>query len=855
MKRKSRILCLILCFSFIISAFGIYSFASDASPRALDFKSADASASIIPARGGVVPGDLNGDGEINLKDSLLLRKLCAGILCDGDARAADVNADGSVSAADAAALRSHLSGDESFAICTDSVTVSYSEENLAAEIIVKFDEARFEIALDGTVASQKYPFLVLSYILPETKNTACVLSFGGESCAIELRADGVRHSTVIDIRGFSSSFDSVQVSVSLEKGEVLYLDSVFFTATQGEARSVAASRENGEPETRLYSMIFDSAEESSRVKAANNATVGYNTTQNAAALTVTGGDPQTNLNFEDASLSADEYKYIVITYMVPTSASSSASKTELFLCAGDTTGATAGRSTTFEPIKDGKYHALIIPLGSLDFWNGIIHMIRLDFFSDCRAGDTMYLDSFALTATKSEATAFAKEREALRGVSTGAGTKHEGYVKADGKDTPVTYYDAASLSDDGRATFSGQMTVVFQGGITDFNRFRIEYSTNSIIRAIAYYSVDGTEKTDEFFLENTAGADNTFTSLILGYFDGAYASKLTMIEFYTINTSSSSINLKALSGESYALYAQGTHYLENDSYKLGVDLLMGGGINYIEYYNDGNPNYNNLLNNYDVGRLIQQSYYGLDKPPYQMGYWTDRAWGYNPVQGGDKLNNISRVVDFEFISDSEIYVKARPMDWGQVNQATPSYMENVYTLTEDYIKVDNRFVDFSGYDHSKGSATWCWQELPAFYTISALNNFTYYNGSSPWTGDNSGLITRSDLVFWGQVNNQAFELRSTSEFWSAWTDNSGFGIGLYVPGVYTYHAGKFMYNGSADPTNEATNYVAPRKYLYLVSGKPLEYSYLVTAGSLGEIRETFRQNRSLINNSVLERYN
>ena len=81
------------------------------------------------------------------------------------------------------------------------------------------------------------------------------------------------------------------------------------------------------------------------------------------------------------------------------------------------------------------------------------------------------------------------------------------------------------------------------------------------------------------------------------------------------------------------------------------------------------------------------------------------------------------------------------------------------------------------------------------------------------------------------------------------------GVGLYVPGVYTYHAGKFGYDGSCDPAAGSCNYVAPRRYLTLVCGKPLEYSYLVTAGNISEIRDTFKENRGLINNSGLENYN
>ena len=64
-----------------------------------------------------------------------------------------------------------------------------------------------------------------------------------------------------------------------------------------------------------------------------------------------------------------------------------------------------------------------------------------------------------------------------------------------------------------------------------------------------------------------------------------------------------------------------------------------------------------------------------------------------------------------------------------------------------------------------------------------------------------------------------------------------------------------MYDGSADPAAASTNYVAPRKYLTLISGKPVEYSYIFSAGTLDEIRENFRANKDLIDNTALENYN
>ncbi len=840
MKRFLKAISLMLC---VITVLASVSFASSgAGAPAYDYKSTEECASITVLEGAVVPGDLNGDGETNLRDSLLLKKHMAGLSADMTLAAADINCDGVVNSKDNFALKSYLVGKIGCEIDTASADVSYSAAQTAAKITARYPQPKVLLSTEAG----NYPFAVFSYILPETENTRAILYFGDHVSDIDLVADGVCHSITLQLKA-SEAYEGVELSLLLDSNEALYVDSLIFASTKSEASKIASQREKGAVSAVRHEIIFDSTESLDCLTAINNTNAVYDSTQNALSLTVTGGDPQAPVDYSTLGVSADECKYIIFTYMVPSSVSSSAQKTEMFLCAGDITGPTADYSITFEPTKDGAYHSVIIPLTDVAYWQGDIYMIRVDYFSNCQKNDVMYVDSLCLASTKAEATAIAKERMAERGASA-SGTVYDSKIKINGKDSAVKVYDATAVLPDGTIGVSGQATAVISSKEELFNRFTFEYATNAIVRGIAYYMVDGVERADEFFLENTGGAVKEFSSLILGYFEGEYASRITMIEFYTIKTSSAAVRISSVTGEQFAEYEQGTYFLENEEYKLGVDLLMGGGVNYLEYFKDGNDAYGNLLNNYDVGRLIQQSYYGIDKEPYPMGYWTDRAWGYNPVQGGDKLNNISRIIDFEFISDTQFYVKARPMDWGQVNMATPSYMENIYTLTEDYVHVYNRFVDFSIYTHTVG-----WQELPAFYTISALNNFTYYNGDSPWTNDT--LINRDDLIFWGQTSNQAFELKPTSEFWSAWVDNSGFGVGLYVPGVYTYHAGKFMYDGSADPAAASTNYVAPRRYITLISGKPLEYSYIFSAGTLSEIRENFRVNRNLIDNTALENYN
>ncbi|MFP6905812.1 MAG: hypothetical protein VCG02_11385, partial [Verrucomicrobiota bacterium] len=59
-------------------------------------------------------------------------------------------------------------------------------------------------------------------------------------------------------------------------------------------------------------------------------------------------------------------------------------------------------------------------------------------------------------------------------------------------------------------------------------------------------------------------------------------------------------------------------YLDNGVYRLGVIRHFGAGIGYLS--RSGSTR--NLLNHYDNGRLIQQSYYG-DRDGSR---WVDKPW-------------------------------------------------------------------------------------------------------------------------------------------------------------------------------------------------------------------------------------
>ena len=80
-------------------------------------------------------------------------------------------------------------------------------------------------------------------------------------------------------------------------------------------------------------------------------------------------------------LSAEEYKTLLLTYMIPETTAREYYTGELFLCAGERTLTEAGISKWIPELPaDGAWHTISIDLAA-DFWHGDIHSIRLDFFN------------------------------------------------------------------------------------------------------------------------------------------------------------------------------------------------------------------------------------------------------------------------------------------------------------------------------------------------------------------------------------------------------------------------------------------------------------------------------------------
>lgn len=389
-----------------------------------------------------------------------------------------------------------------------------------------------------------------------------------------------------------------------------------------------------------------------------------------------------------------------------------------------------------------------------------------------------------------------------------------------------------------------------------FNYYGIEYSSDCYIKATVHYSAGVKAKTEDFFLEPSK-KKITFYSFVDDALAGKKGNKINSITLEPLTKAEENIKIYGFSVFNREIPEQEI-FIQNDTHKLGIDLLWGGALSYLEdldsnvqavsvdgqikvdsnaseRYNTESVNDNvNLINRNDTGRLVQQSYYGtLD---YDHGVYMENDWRYNPVQGGNQFNDASKIVDLR-VTDTEIYIKCRPLDWAKEKEyITPSYMEATYSLENGAVHAKCRFVDFSGYPEAEST-----QEIPAFYCIEPLNNFVYYGGKKPWT--NGKLTNEPDLIFWPDAGYPNFY---SKENWSAFTGEfeDSFGIGVYVDNEEAFLAGVYEREKTTneDPSKDGpTSYIAIVKNRIFKSFDPYQYEYYLATGNTTEIRNTFEK--------------
>lgn len=258
-------------------------------------------------------------------------------------------------------------------------------------------------------------------------------------------------------------------------------------------------------------------------------------------------------------------------------------------------------------------------------------------------------------------------------------------------------------------------------------------------------------------------------------------------------------------------------FLSNGEVKIGVDLSSGGSI----FWFSELPADRNLLNHFDRGRFIQQSYYG--KPDGSL--WVEKPWRWNPVQGGDYKGKPARVLEVREVKNG-LYVKSVPVNWAGGQDIEECRMEEWISLHGKVAKIRFRFTYSGTEEHPPAH-----QELPAVFVDYALEDMVFYKGDKPWTG----APLAKEKPGWPN------EGRNATEEWAGYVGPDGRGLGVHFPG--STHLTTYRFQGEPGPKGGGCSYFAPVQTMQIKPGFVHDYTIHLTIGTAEEMRARFEAAR------------
>ena len=266
-------------------------------------------------------------------------------------------------------------------------------------------------------------------------------------------------------------------------------------------------------------------------------------------------------------------------------------------------------------------------------------------------------------------------------------------------------------------------------------------------------------------------------------------------------------------------------YLDNGSIRLGVDTSKGGAIVVLQPSGTLGSG-SNVVNTFDLGREIQQSYYSgpssfVPAGATQHPSWS--PWPWNPVQAGDAYGNKSTLIASS-TSSTQLYVKSRPKQWALQNVDSECTLEEWITLSGSVATVRNRLTNARSDTTQYAART---QELPAVYTWAQLTQLKTYTGTQPFTSGSLSVIPNAGPPW--------TTFRAT-EGWAAYVDANDWGLGVFAPNNVKFIGGFAGTPGTGSTTSSNTGYIAPIRAEIIDDDIVYEHTYHLILGSLASIR-------------------
>lgn len=249
-------------------------------------------------------------------------------------------------------------------------------------------------------------------------------------------------------------------------------------------------------------------------------------------------------------------------------------------------------------------------------------------------------------------------------------------------------------------------------------------------------------------------------------------------------------------------------YLDNGQVRLGLNLSAGACVGWFSHSHSSN----NLLNAYDVGRYLQQAWYG----DADGSDWDGKPWNLNPVQGGAWRNEPSEILESSQ-QQGRHYVRLRPRHW-----ATGQLL-NDFTF-EQWACLQGGLARLRYVMHYHGSATHKarHQELPALYVGPQLDTL--------WLADAQGVL--GALKPGGR--NEYHKLAQPWLIWGRDDRDQSQALGMWCPHAEQVTVFRVRQGNRAD-----CSYAAALRTMALTPGMRYEYNATLAIGSVQQIQQVF----------------
>ncbi len=252
-------------------------------------------------------------------------------------------------------------------------------------------------------------------------------------------------------------------------------------------------------------------------------------------------------------------------------------------------------------------------------------------------------------------------------------------------------------------------------------------------------------------------------------------------------------------------------FLDNGHVRLGVNLSAGACIGWFSHSHSSE----NVLNAYDEGRYLQQSYYG----DADGSKWAEKTWRYNPVQGGSWQGKPSVVVEHK-ADKTSFYARITPRHWATGALLDEVRLEQTLRLEGGLARLHFKMT-YNGKTEHKPTH----QELPALFVQPVYATLVY--GDSENAPSTIATLRRRQPSF-------PNESAKFSESWVAWERSNGQAVGLLCP--HTTEATCYRVTGTGVGD---CSYIAPLQTFALKPGLVFEYDVVLALGTVEQIRAVF----------------